>query len=320
MEEIKLTHIERIEIKGLWGKYDIKWTLDPSVNIITGVNGCGKSTILNLIETLLLEEVPLDGFDPEFLSLVKIGFNGNKFLLQDGKLYDDNYNTFLYDELLSVSKISTFDAVRKFNFKKQPTQEVKTELDFELMMVVEEFNSYLQKLGEKEKKETAILEQKIKEITQKNKLTDEEFKCIGKYYNEIEQFRSRIYKKRNLLYIILNELFETNNKSIEYNGHTAFIVKDGNRNLKIYDLSAGEKQILLILLKVSVFHSQPMVLLLDTPELALHALWQANLVDMINKLNPNCQIIIATHSPNVFGKRWRNKVVNMKDITTLLVS
>jgi predicted ATP-dependent endonuclease of OLD family len=175
-------------------------------------------------------------------------------------------------------------------------------------------------LGEKEKKETAILEQKIKEITQKNKLTDEEFKCIGKYYNEIEQFRSRIYKKRNLLYIILNELFETNNKSIEYNGHTAFIVKDGNRNLKIYDLSAGEKQILLILLKVSVFHSQPMVLLLDTPELALHALWQANLVDMINKLNPNCQIIIATHSPNVFGKRWRNKVVNMKDITTLLVS
>ena len=40
-------YIKRIEIKGLWGRKDISWNLRPDVNILSGVNGIGKSTILN---------------------------------------------------------------------------------------------------------------------------------------------------------------------------------------------------------------------------------------------------------------------------------
>ena len=41
------THIARIEIKSLWsGHKHIVWELDPKVNVLSGKNGAGKSTIL----------------------------------------------------------------------------------------------------------------------------------------------------------------------------------------------------------------------------------------------------------------------------------
>ena len=43
-------YIRRIEIDSLWsGKKHILWELNPQVNILSGINGVGKSTILNKV-------------------------------------------------------------------------------------------------------------------------------------------------------------------------------------------------------------------------------------------------------------------------------
>lgn len=43
-------YISEIEIDSLWsGTKHIKWSLDPKVNILSGINGVGKSTILNKV-------------------------------------------------------------------------------------------------------------------------------------------------------------------------------------------------------------------------------------------------------------------------------
>ena len=43
-------YIKRIEIDSLWsGKKHILWELNPKVNILSGINGVGKSTILNKV-------------------------------------------------------------------------------------------------------------------------------------------------------------------------------------------------------------------------------------------------------------------------------
>ena len=49
-------YIERIEIDALWnGRKHIRWDLQPGVNILSGVNGVGKSTILNRVIMHLLD-------------------------------------------------------------------------------------------------------------------------------------------------------------------------------------------------------------------------------------------------------------------------
>lgn len=56
VEREKITHIKKIEIKGLWDKFNIDWPVDKSVSILVGVNGSGKSTILELINYALAGE------------------------------------------------------------------------------------------------------------------------------------------------------------------------------------------------------------------------------------------------------------------------
>jgi len=51
----------------------------------------------------------------------------------------------------------------------------------------------------------------------------------------------------------------------------------------------------------------------DEPELSLHIEWQEKIISSIRDLNPNSQIIVATHSPEIAG-RWRENMIDMEDI------
>ncbi len=72
---------------------------------------------------------------------------------------------------------------------------------------------------------------------------------------------------------------------------------------------------MIILLKVILQENQPSILLMDEPELSLHLAWQLKLIDMIQRINENCQLIIATHAPGVLNKGWRDKITKMENIT-----
>ena len=82
-----------------------------------------------------------------------------------------------------------------------------------------------------------------------------------------------------------------------------------------YQLSSGEKQMLVILLTVLVEDNCPYVLFMDEPEVSLHVEWQQQLIDLILSLNPNVQIILTTHSPAVVMNGWMDHVTEVSDIT-----
>ena len=71
---------------------------------------------------------------------------------------------------------------------------------------------------------------------------------------------------------------------------------------------------LLILLKVFLLDKKPAMIFMDEPEISLHIRWQSEIIDRMRQINPFCQIIIATHSPSMFGTGWGDKVVYMEDI------
>jgi len=75
--EQKMTHLERIEIKNLWGEVDIDWQLDPKVNILIGINGSGKTTILELVDAIVQEKNIKTVFD---FNHIKLFFSNNHII------------------------------------------------------------------------------------------------------------------------------------------------------------------------------------------------------------------------------------------------
>lgn len=77
------------------------------------------------------------------------------------------------------------------------------------------------------------------------------------------------------------------------------LLADG-RVLPIAQLSSGEKHLIKILL--SSMTSGPNAILIDEPELSMHLDWQRQFVETIISLNPTCQLILASHSPEVMAE------------------
>ncbi len=64
-------------------------------------------------------------------------------------------------------------------------------------------------------------------------------------------------------------------------------------------LSSGEKHILKILLAAMTGGVSSVII--DEPELSMHIDWQRIFVKTVLTLNPNCQLILASHSPEIMA-------------------
>lgn len=114
---------------------------------------------------------------------------------------------------------------------------------------------------------------------------------------------------------LVNSLFCETGKYIEITGNK-FIINANGTALSIADLSSGEKQILLLLLRVFLLNENESVVLIDEPENSLDISWQYKLVNLLVSLNPNAQFFITTHSPSIFSDGWGDKIIYMEDVTS----
>jgi len=124
------------------------------------------------------------------------------------------------------------------------------------------------------------------------------------YYKNIENFA-----------VIMGDLMSNTKKHIEISENNgSLIIKDiNNKEIALERLSAGEKRMLIFLYKVFLTKKQDYFIFLDEPELSLHVSWQAQLIDIILKLNPNAQLFVVTHSPNIFSNGWGDKLQFIED-------
>ncbi|MEN4766327.1 AAA family ATPase [Pantoea agglomerans] len=129
-------------------------------------------------------------------------------------------------------------------------------------------------------------------------------------YNEYKEKKDSISYKMNLFIRKLNKLFD---------GRKVFYVSDSNEisfvcglkdDLSLFDLSSGEKQLLILIGEVLLNEHNPCIFIADEPEISLHVSWQEMLVDTMSELNSNMQLIFATHSPDIVSKRT-NKIISM---------
>ena len=121
-------YIKQIEIDSLWsGKKHIVWNLDRQVNILSGVNGVGKSTILNKV----VKGLTAGG---EFPSHMLKGVRLN--------VVPEEARWIRYDVIRSFDRpLLNIDTIGKLNMN------LATELDFQLFQLQRKYLDYQVNIG-----------------------------------------------------------------------------------------------------------------------------------------------------------------------------
>jgi ABC-type lipoprotein export system ATPase subunit len=104
-------------------------------------------------------------------------------------------------------------------------------------------------------------------------------------------------------------------KAVQVNrSNQVTIISDTGDIIPNRSLSSGEKQLLIFLTETLLQENEPYIFLADEPELSLHVEWQEELVPNLFKINPNAQVLFATHSPDIVNV-YQDNVTEMEKIT-----
>ena len=271
-------YIKRIEIDSLWsGKKHIVWELDPRVNILSGINGQGKSTIINKVVKGLAQG---GEFPSHMLKGVRL------------EVVPEDARWIRYDMIRSLDSSLSQVFADEEGVLRQVLPVIRggggSLLDFQLYHLQRKYLDYQVNIGNR----------MIAELQAGN----------AEAAQQLSQKKSRFQD-------MIDDLFADTGKHIVRTENEIRFTQIGEL-LTPYQLSSGEKQMLVILLTVLVEDELPYVLFMDEPEVSLHIEWQKQLIDLIMELNPHVQIILTTHSPAVVMNGWIDQVTEVSDITS----
>lgn len=126
---------------------------------------------------------------------------------------------------------------------------------------------------------------------------------------EAEKKEKEIFKQRDDFIDILKAFIK--DKNFEFKNGSLVVEKNGS--VPISKLSSGEKQLIILFAEALLQRQEPYIFIADEPELSLHVAWQREILPAIRKLNPNAQLVVATHSPEVAGK-YSDKLIDMEGL------
>lgn len=237
MAQIKIPEVD----VNLWDKYKVKFTPHPDVNIIVGINGSGKTTMLSEIYKEISKR-------------------------------KDILNSYIY--VPSIDNLIPRDKRKKES------------------ALTQELNFYIYDI----KDGPSLFSYRMSTL------------------DSSPAFRSIVDKRVKMFCKLVDSLFIDTGKKVKMENNTFFIIsKEGK--ITPAELSSGEKQILLLLLRIFLLNDSESVVLIDEPENSLDISWQYKLIDLFVRLNPNAQFFITTHSPSIFGDGWGDKIIYMEDVT-----
>jgi energy-coupling factor transporter ATP-binding protein EcfA2 len=124
---------------------------------------------------------------------------------------------------------------------------------------------------------------------------DPQLRSVVQDIDEIERQIERAEEPRQRLIELINS-FVSEGKEITF-AYNEVRASNYGEVVPLSGLSSGEKQLVMLLIEVILTGENP--ILIDEPELSMHIDWQMKLVHAMRIINPDAQIIMATHAPEI---------------------
>jgi predicted ATP-binding protein involved in virulence len=309
--------IKELKLHNFRGIKDLNLVFDARQNVIVfvGINGVGKSSILNCINLLI-----------RYYKMVCESHNGRKLswydyekMMSDSDVHigvDSTNNKIKAtfndsgDIEWSIAKFKKYGASESWNLIHQKSWEnIVNKSETNLI------NHYFYYLANRQ-----VVESTIFPISGVSDILD--FKDFSKWFKETEDLENEKRLSENIEYrhpvlaavrsAVYSLLGEGYNSLTFKRAIDEMTIKKSDREISVELLSDGEKILLAMVGHLSRQLSEdyyglnnPLeasaIVLIDEIELHLHPEWQRMIIPRLTKTFPNCQFIVTTHSPQVLS-------------------
>lgn len=285
-------HINRIEIKDFRILENI--TIDFQVpddesnviNVIAGVNGSGKTSLLELIDRIFIYESNKEGtysikFNNKY-SLDKININPS--IMINGKKCSRIYEytgSLVENNKFKNGKHSSPRIIyspAKLAFEYRQVSALNTSYQFQNKINTQSL------LGEAEHyiREYVISKERQSHNTDPEVRTREAVEAFNQHFSSVKM-TTKLYN------LDIHQL----NKPVFKNAKGDLV--------NIDQLSDGEKQLYGRVVALMILNPTNSIILIDEPEISLHPSWQFAIMQIYAQIGEGNQFIIATHSPHIIA-------------------
>ena len=288
--------LNRIEIEGLYGLYnyilDFTQGEDKRLKIITGPNGYGKTTILQLIYALLGKDTDVF-YQIPFSEVV---FSIDDYIIKVGQtrttIQPDVESDLPGDEEISIY----------FELEGNKNTEIGGPLELVLNSMqcfyLTDTRFFLRNREQRKRMENADTDSSMRSVAEKIA----EFKKQGDNERGIDFFKE----------LVSSFKFADKEMMVDETFGIRFKMNNASKTIiPVTALSSGEKHVLLQLFELVFDGKAGDLVMIDEPELSFHPAWLNVYVSVLEKIQEfkldegrEMQIILATHSPMLVGGRW----------------
>ncbi len=303
-------------------------TLDKIV--LAGVNGCGKTTILEIILSICNENLSKN-FPQDKNTFIEVEIDltleekkrVQKYLDMYLKNYDDTYKKIeKYDNPKGKVRTKLIDLYNKLNnenefitlnFDDNPTNIFYTTTIS--IGIFERLNKAF--------RNTSIVYLPVRNIEQN---LDEAIKIIHLSSDKdkmkelaLKSIRDEIFKNQDTpprqskekaikeITKALNGLNLTT-KLVDLESEELIFESANGQKIKFEELSSGEQNLYFRAIYLSKLNPKDSIIMIDEPEDSLHPTWQQKVVKLYQNIGENNQVIVATHSPHIIGSANADEV------------
>ena len=292
---INSLEIEKYQIlEDLKIEFQIPENNNSVVNVIAGVNGCGKTTLLNWIIGRISKH--FEDFNGQLIIDEKIIMNdsnkSNVIFTNHNKAKNDNkYENGIHSSprVIFIPSNMTFTYESKTN--------IDTSYKFENIINTKDI--------------VGNAELYIKNFIIDNERRSKKSDPTERTKDAVDKFNS-IFKDSEFITKLINlDEFNQNRPIFKtINGDTVTIDK----------LSSGEQQLYARVVSLMILNPYNSVILIDEPEIALHPTWQIDIMKIYENIGENNQFIVTTHSPFIISQTpYKNLIFLVKEDEKIVV-